>query len=171
MKLRSIDVSSSSLNQQHCLRADLSPARRRSYVLAAVACVLSGAFASASAQANGTGPLNAEGCEMIAPDPHAASYSAEVKGEIRTTCSLGAPYNIHQTAQLWQTRWWGWDRIGIKGESYKSDVSLVQDFGRTKCPINSTFRTTGNGEIRDAVGTAYASVESRHKSINCIVNI
>jgi hypothetical protein len=68
---------------------------------------------------------------------------------------------------MWETRWWGWDRIGNVGYMNAYAHSEAQAFGNDKCR-NTTIRTTGTGYVIDVDGKHYyASTESKHISNPC----
>jgi hypothetical protein len=45
--------------------------------------------------------------------PHRSTHNpANVNGEARTYCRAGAVSYLWAQAQLWEKRWWGWDKVG-----------------------------------------------------------
>jgi hypothetical protein len=99
--------------------------------------------------------------------PHdSGHFDGRVNGTVRTVCRTAVP-RISHTAQLWETRWWGWDRIGIKGSVTRYSTSFAKTFGNDWCKKN-TVRVTGNGYVIDVdLRTYYASTESIHVTNPC----
>ena len=89
-----------------------------------------------------------------------------MNGEARATCNNAVPRMRH-TAQLWETRWWGWDRIGVKGLHDKRSVRKGSAFGNDRCRKN-LIRLTGDGYVQDHDGKKYtASTISRRINNPC----
>lgn len=78
-----------------------------------------------------------------------------MNGEVRATCNTTVPRMYH-TAQMWEVRWWGWDRIGIVGTHDRTWVSYGSAFGNDTCRKN-WVRVTGDGFIDDRDGQRYYS--------------
>jgi hypothetical protein len=126
---------------------------------------------SAYTPAAGTGASPAtdspSGCYQKADDPHDSGHrDGRMNGVVRTKCTRAVP-RMSFTAQMWETRWWGWDRIGIKGSITVYGWSYAKTFGNDWCK-NNTVRVTGNGYVIDVDGrTYYASTESAHVKNPC----
>jgi hypothetical protein len=122
----------------------------------AAAAPAAGQAGYASPSESGATP-NAAGpsaCVQVADYPHASSHvPGTMDGAIRTVCANAVP-EIKYTAQLWQTRWWGWDRIGSVGHANVFNVKLAKAISSHTCE-NTTIRTTGNGYVIDVDGRAY----------------
>jgi hypothetical protein len=74
---------------------------------------------------------------------------------------------ISENAQMWESRWWGWDRIGIKGSAGDIDSKALTVNASDKCRNNSV-RVTGTGSVIDVDGrTYYATTESIHVKNPC----
>jgi hypothetical protein len=87
-------------------------------------------------------------------------------GVVTTTCRASIP-EISHTAQMWETRWWGWDRIGHKGSVTVFDSIGASTTAWDVCKKN-TVRVTGNGFVVDVDGRRYyASTESIHVKNPC----
>lgn len=99
--------------------------------------------------------------------PHKSHHNPDrVNAEARTTCDNNVP-RIHAHAQLWEDRWWGFDRVGNTGDTTKNNKRKVSAFANWECR-NNTFRLTGSHEVVDVDGETYtASTESDHVSISC----
>lgn len=70
------------------------------------------------------------------------------------------------TAQLWETRWWGWDRTGGLGEAKKKNKRKLSAFGNSGCNDGMTLRVTGDGYVTYSNGDKLsAGVESKHVTI------
>ena len=121
------------------------------YVLAAPASTASPSLA-----------ISPSGCVQTAMWPHASTHvPGTMNGGIGTKCSRVVP-QISLTAQMWETRWWGWDRIGIVGRmnAYYHNAALT--YANDRCR-KSTIRTTGTGYVIDIDNQHYyASTESKH---------
>jgi hypothetical protein len=122
------------------------------------------AAGAAAAAASAPSP---SGCRQRAHDPHKSHHQAgRMNAEVRATCRNPVPRMQH-SAQLWETRWWGWDRIGTVGHFNRAGVSRGSAFANDRCR-NNNIRVTGSGQITDVDGrTYYASTESRHVEIDC----
>jgi hypothetical protein len=107
------------------------------------------------------------GCIQRADYPHQSTHvPGTMNGQVRTTCRVYVP-RISETAQMWETRWWGWDRIGIKGSVNDIDAKSASANASDKCR-NNTVRVTGSGSVVDVDGrTYYATTESIHVNNPC----
>ena len=113
---------------------------------------------SASAAARVVSPdgtaVSPSGCIQYADRPHGSTTSAgRVNAKVRAVCNVVVP-KMSFSAQLWETRWWGWDRIGIN-QPYSR---LWSKFGRAMANDwckNNTVRVTGNGYVIDHDGRSY----------------
>jgi hypothetical protein len=122
------------------------------------------ATAGTAAAPNAVSP---SGCVQYADYPHKSGHQdGRMNGGVRTTCRNAVP-RMSFTAQMWETRWWGWDRIGIKGSITRYGWSRAEVFGSDRCR-NNTVRVTGDGFVVDVDGrTYYASTESIHVDNPC----
>jgi hypothetical protein len=104
--------------------------------------------------------VSPSGCVQYADHPHASTtFPDRVNGKIRAVCRYTVPVISH-SAQLWETRWWGWDRIGINQRAYREWASYGLAIANDWCKKN-TVRVTGNGYVIDRDGrTYYASTVS-----------
>lgn len=121
-----------------------------------------GGVAGASTQS--TSP---SGCVQAAHNPHESHHvPGTINAEVRATCNNAVPYMYH-TAQLWETRWWGWDRIGQKGTFSKAWRSQGSAYANDQCR-NNWIRVTGSGYVDDVDGNRYyANTESNHVHNPC----
>jgi hypothetical protein len=98
--------------------------------------------------------LSPSGCIQYADHPHYSTTTPNrVNAKVRAECVLTVPKMQH-SAQLWETRWWGWDRIGID-QPYSR---LWSKFGRAMANDwcrNNTVRVTGYGYVNDRDGRTY----------------
>jgi hypothetical protein len=98
--------------------------------------------------------VSPSGCVQYADHPHYSSTAVNrVNGKVRAVCNVTVPKMSH-SAQLWETRWWGWDRIGIN-QPYSR---LWSKFGRAMANDwcrNNTVRVTGYGYVIDRDGQSY----------------
>lgn len=54
---------------------------------------------------------------------------------------------LHVWAQLWEDRWWGWDRIGVKGKSTSDNVTKSTVHANDRCRNNYIRATSGGWGI------------------------
>jgi hypothetical protein len=98
--------------------------------------------------------LSPSGCIQYADNPHYSTTTpGRMNAKVRAECVLTVPKMQH-SAQLWETRWWGWDRIGINQPYSK----LWSKFGRAMANDwckNNTVRGTGYGYVTDRDGRTY----------------
>jgi hypothetical protein len=111
--------------------------------------------------------VSPSGCVQTADYPHPSTHvRGTMGGAIRARCRNAVPELSH-SAQMWETRWWGWDRIGAKGSVTKYWSNSANAFGTDHCR-NSTVRVTGSGFVIDVDGLSYyASTESKHVTNPC----
>ena len=126
-------------------------------------------YAAAAAGGGGAAPasVSPSGCVQFADYPHRSTHvPGTMNGLVRTSCRIYIP-KISETAQMWESRWWGWDRIGIKGSVSDIDSKSASTSASDKCRNNSV-RVTGSGSVVDVDGrTYYSSTESRHVTNPC----
>jgi hypothetical protein len=125
---------------------------------------------SAATMAPATAPnttVSPSRCYMRADWPHASTHQpGRMNGVIRAFCMNVVPRMTH-TAQMWEPRWWGWDRIGVKGYVNNYYVRAVSTEANDVCK-KVTIRVTGNGYVIDVDSQHYyASVESKHVTNPC----
>jgi hypothetical protein len=111
--------------------------------------------------------VSPSGCIQRADYPHKSTHvPGTMNGVVRTTC-LVYVHKISESAQMWETRWWGWDRIGIRGSVTDIDAKAASTNASDKCR-NNTVRVTGSGSVVDVDGrTYYATTESIHVKNPC----
>jgi hypothetical protein len=101
------------------------------------------------------------GCYQRADNPHESAHAGNMAGHVWAICRTVIPEMYH-TAQLWEQRWWGWDRIGVKGTFHRTRVSRGRATGSDRCRKN-WIRVTGSGWVVDVDGRRYySSTESNH---------
>ena len=98
-------------------------------------------------------PVSPSGCWQQIDNPHKSKYFGDIAAELRTTCRNPIP-EIAQSVQLWESRWWGWDRVGSKGSVHVYWESRVTSWSNASCR-NSSMRATGSGTIVDLDGDKY----------------
>jgi hypothetical protein len=95
-----------------------------------------------------TAIVSPSGCIQRADYPHKSTHRpGTADGVVTTKCNRHVP-EIAQTAQMWETRWWGWDRIGTKGVVSRFEVAIVSSTAWDWCKKN-TVRVTGSGHVID----------------------
>jgi hypothetical protein len=98
--------------------------------------------------------VSPSGCVQTADYPHRSTHRpGTADGVLRTNCIRHIP-EIAQTAQMWETRWWGWDRIGTKGVVARFEVANVTSTAWDWCKKN-TVRVTGSGHVIDIDHRSY----------------
>jgi hypothetical protein len=100
------------------------------------------------------------GCVQQANNPHGSHHQpGRMNAEVRATCGGIVPHMEH-TSQLWERRWWGYDRIGVVGSFNRNNVSQGSAFGNDVCR-NNYVHATGSGFVTDIDGrNYYASTQS-----------
>jgi hypothetical protein len=111
--------------------------------------------------------VSPSGCVQRADYPHKSTHvPGTMNGVVRTVC-LAYVRKISESAQMWESRWWGWDRIGIRGSVSDIDSKALSTNASDKCR-NNTVRVTGSGSVIDVDGrTYYATTESIHVKNPC----
>lgn len=155
-----------------CQKSARRPGRRRniSRVLAS-SLLLIGVVCFVGTRA---GPAQAAydpfGCNQISNYPHASSHvPGAVNAEVRTTCD-SPPVWIQQSAQLWEKRWWGWNKIGSAGNNEVDNRATISTFANTTwCHNGMTVILTGSGRLMADDGKIYSvtSVSKSVKITNC----
>jgi hypothetical protein len=124
-------------------------------------------YGSAGGTALSPTAVSPSGCVQYADYPYDSGHEdGRMNGVVRTVCRNPVP-RMSFTAQMWETRWWGWDRIGIKGSITVYGWRTAKTFGNDWCK-NNTVRVTGAGFVIDVDNrTYYASTESIHVKNPC----
>lgn len=88
------------------------------------------------------------GCTVRTLLPHASSHQpGTVNAGLMSTCDWAQP-SLTQTAQLWETRWWGWNMIGDPGFDSVFNFTEQRTYSNsTFCNNTMTTRVTGTGTI------------------------
>jgi hypothetical protein len=125
------------------------------------------AASAGAATATSAAVVSPSGCVQSADYPHQSTHvRGTMAGAIRARCRSVVPELSH-SAQMWETRWWGWDRIGRKGSTTKYWQRGADAFATDTCK-NATVRITGSGFVVDVDGkTYYSSTESKHVTNPC----
>jgi hypothetical protein len=114
--------------------------------------------------------LDPYGCDEVGNNPHASSHvPGAVNAEVRTTCEF-PPVWIQQHAQLWEKRWWGWNKIGQAGDNEVDNGSVLSTFANTTwCHNGMTAQVTGSGRLMADDGHIYtvSSVSKEVTITNC----
>ena len=58
-----------------------------------------------------------------------------MNAEIEAVCDSAVPFMYH-TAQLWEKRWWGLDKIGVKGTFTGENRWSGSAYSNDVCKIN-----------------------------------
>jgi hypothetical protein len=126
-----------------------------------------GAYGSAPDTTAAPDAVSPSGCLQRVDHPHQSIHEpGTADGVVTTSCRVSIP-EISHSAQMWETRWWGWDRIGHKGSVRVFNSRSASTTAWDWCKKN-TVRVTGNGYVVDIDGRAYyASTESIHVKNPC----
>lgn len=115
----------------------------------------------ASASSDGTtlsvraGQPGPSGCLGKAMYPHNSHHvNGTINAEARTWCKNKVP-RIHAFGQLWQKRWWGYQKVGKVGNVTKTNQKKVSAFANWGCK-NNTFRLTSSHSVTDVDGKVYS---------------
>lgn len=107
-------------------------------------------------------------CEIKAHTPHLSRHADDkgerrVNGEISVKCQRNKP-ELRVTAELWETRWWGWDRISeLATPPPMHNKRGVSAYANADCNPGMTVRVTGDGYVSFPDGKkGWAGVESEH---------
>ncbi len=112
----------------------------------------------------GTRALSPAGCIGKSNNPHQSGW--EVKGVTQIDCNW-AVNSLRTTAQVWRHRWWGYEKIGIKGDNTNpwDDQVKASGFGDTACETN-WYRTSGEHWSLEGTTTYYLST-LKNAEVNC----
>lgn len=112
------------------------------------------------------GAYNPAKCVTTANDPHPSGHvPGKINAEIRQKCPLSVS-DISAEAQLWEDRFWGWDKIGSPGFAGPKTGSQISAFAHADCRDND-IRVTGYGHY-SWNGAHVQSVEvSKTKHVDC----
>ena len=58
---------------------------------------------------------------------------------------------LHVWAQLWEDRWWGWDRIGVRGSRTSNKVTHATVHANDRCRNNHIRATSGGWAMLNRV--------------------
>ncbi|HEX4493706.1 MAG TPA: hypothetical protein VH914_21055 [Acidimicrobiia bacterium] len=121
---------------------------------------------SPRAAARGTAAVSPSGCYQKANNPHRSEHFGWIAGEVKTQCRIFVP-KISQVAQLWEGRWWGWDRVGTRPNETVYWKRYQSISANVTCR-HSSMKVTGSGSVIDVdEHTYYASTESNHVNNPC----
>lgn len=82
---------------------------------------------------------------------HASSHRpGRMNVEYRVTCKLGSAEKLHGEVQLWEDRFWGWDRIGVAGNSTKRNARKLSVYANDVCR-NNHIEATASGYSEERV--------------------
>lgn len=89
------------------------------------------------------------GCKGSLGLPHKSKHVAgTINSSGKTHCTLGPVPRIYVSAQLWEQRWWGWDRVGNFDSQVRTPGQKVRAFSSWECRKN-WFRVTTRHEVTD----------------------
>jgi hypothetical protein len=110
------------------------------------------------------GPIQ---CVQQANNPHRSDHFGWMSAEVTATCRAKVIHMYH-TAQLWENRWWGGERIGVRDTFDKTNVKFGAANAHDVCIANDPIWVTGEGYVVDTDGQTYdAATESNHITNPC----
>jgi hypothetical protein len=111
-----------------------------------------GALKKSGGQGEALAAPSPAGCVGRANNPHKTGNS--VKGVTQTDCLEPVP-RLRATSQLWRHRWWGYEKVGSKGNNTNYNSWQVKASGLfSPCQTNS-WRTEGEHWSYETSGTYY----------------
>lgn len=94
------------------------------------------------------------GCVGKSNDPH-KSATGGVKGVTQVDC-LRPVGRLRTTAQLWRKRWWGYEKVGTKGDNTNFSSAHVKASGNYSTCQRNRWRTEGEHWSVEGGRTYYA---------------
>jgi hypothetical protein len=114
--------------------------------------------------------LSPAGCVGKSNNPHATNddYGRRiVKGISQIDCTSWV-YSLRTTAQLWRKRWWGYEKVGTKGDNTNCcDVRQVKASGTFYPCQNNTWRLTADHWSVEYNGKTYTASTIRYATVAC----
>lgn len=144
--------------------------------------IASGAFAASDAQSSdvveeidtgdallidieiGAEPSPA-GCVGKSNDPHKATTTGGIKGVTQIDC-LRSVGRLRTTAQLWRKRWWGYEKVGSKGDNTNYSTWQVKASGNYSTCESNRWRTEGEHWSTENGRTYYAHTMN-YNDVSC----
>jgi len=105
-------------------------------------------------------------CQLTIDYPHSSGHvRGTINVEAHTNCNLHVD-SIQQTVQLWEKRWWGYDRIGTRGNGFVTQSRYLKTNAVAGCRSNDIIATAAG---RASIGgkTFSATVQSPKMFISC----
>jgi len=101
--------------------------------------------------------ISPAGCRVQADYPHKSTHvPGTINGVGRVLCNTSTT-SVSIRAQLWETRWYGWEKIGTPG--YKSGIIgsslLMKANGWDDCRAGATYRVSAYGTSNEG-GRTYS---------------
>lgn len=94
------------------------------------------------------------GCVGKSNNPHKDTYG-HIKGVTQIDCLYSVP-KLRTTAQLWRKRWWGYEKVGTKGDNTNYNTWQVKASGIFYGCQNNWWRTEGEHWSWEGGKTYYA---------------
>jgi len=94
------------------------------------------------------------GCIGKSNNPHKDTYG-RIKGVTQIDCLYSVP-KLRTTAQLWRKRWWGYEKVGTKGDNTNYNTWQVKASGIFYGCQNNWWRTEGEHWSWEGGTTYYA---------------
>jgi hypothetical protein len=106
-------------------------------------------------------------CVQQANNPHRSDHYGWMSAEVTANCRAKVIHMYH-TAQLWENRWWGGEKIGVRDTFDKTNVKSGAANAHEVCIANDPIWVTGEGYVVDTDGHTYdAATESNHITNPC----
>ena len=115
-----------------------------------------------------TGPAQGPSqCVQQANNPHRSDHFGWMSAEVTANCRAKV-IHMHHSAQLWENRWWGGEKIGASDTFDKTNVQSGAANAHEDCIANDPIWVTGEGYVVDTDGQTYdAATESDHITNPC----
>ena len=103
------------------------------------------------------------GCVGKANNPHKTD-TRKIKGVAQTGCNYSVSLKV--TSQLWRKRWWGYEKVGSKGNNSRY-TNLIKASGLFNGCQNNWWRTEGEHWSYEASGTYYRHTMRYNEVTRC----
>lgn len=104
-------------------------------------------------------------CNGNAQNPHHSKHQpTTISAMVSTDCRAYVPTLIVR-GQMWENRWWGFDRIGDPAESAQNNAIIVRAVPSAPCRTN-VMRVTGRHESVEG-GRVYSLDTENVQAVSC----
>jgi hypothetical protein len=113
---------------------------------------------------NGVETPSPAGCTGTANNPHITG--GNIKGVTQFDCNYSV-YKLHTTAQLWRHRWWGYEKVGTKGDNTNYNVAHQKASAYYYACENNDWRNEGEHWSTEGGITYYAHTMNYEEIKKC----